>query len=101
MYSTLTFDSPAIFDNWFQYAHEIHYHTTRASSDIIRQNYFDVGHVQQSFTLHTKGATNNYGRKMIRVSGPVIWNRIPENIQKAETIFTFKRRLKQHFFDQY
>ena len=43
MYSTLTFDSPAIFDNWFQYAHEIHDHNTRASSEVIRENHFDVG----------------------------------------------------------
>ena len=34
VYSTLTFDSPAIFDNWFQYAHEIHDHTTRVSTDV-------------------------------------------------------------------
>ena len=101
MYSTLTSDSPAIFDNWFQYAHEIHDHTTRASTDVIRENYFDVGHVEQSFTLHTKGSTNIYGRKMIQVSGPVIWNRIPEDIQKAGSIFTFKKNLKLHIFDQY
>ena len=101
VYSTLTSDSPAIFDNWFQYAHEIHDHTTRASTDVIRENYFDVGHVEQSFTLHTKGATNIYGRKMIQVSGPVIWNRIPEDIQKAGSIFTFKKNLKLHIFDQY
>ena len=101
VYSTLTFDSPAIFDNWFQYAHEIHDHTTRVSTDVIRESYFDVGHVQQSFTLHTKGANNIYGGKMIQVSGPVIWNRIPEDIQKAGSIITFKKNLKLHIFDQY
>ena len=101
VYSTLTFDSPAIFDNWFQYAHEIHDHTTRVSTDVIRESYFDVGHVQQSFTLHTKGANNIYGGKMIQVSGPVIWNRIPEEIQEAGSIFTFKKNLKLHIFDQY
>ena len=101
MYSTLTFDSPAIFDNWFQYAHEIHDHTTRTSTDVIRESYFDVGHVQQSFTLHTKGANNIYGGKMIQVSGPVIWNSIPEDIQKAGSIVTFKKNLKLHIFDQY
>ena len=101
VYSTLTFESPAIFNNWFQYAHEVHDHTTRTSTDVIRENYFDVGQVQQSFTLHTKGATNDYGRKMIQVSGPVIWNRIPDDIKEAGSIFTFKRNLKLHIFDQY
>ena len=38
---------------------------------------------------------------MIQVSGPLIWNRIPEDIQKAGTIFTFKKNLKRHIFDQY
>ena len=101
VYSTLTFDSPTIFNNWFQYAHEIHDHTTRSSTDIIRENYFDIGQVQPSFTLHTKGATNEYGRKMIQVSGPVIWNRIPDDIKEAGSIHTFKKNLKLHIFDQY
>ena len=65
VYSTLTFNSPAIFHNWFQYDHEVHDHNTRASTNVIRESYFDVGHVQQSLTLHTRGATNNYGSKMI------------------------------------
>ena len=101
VYSTLTMDNPAIFGTWFQYDHEIHDYRTRASTNVIRESYFDVGQAQQSFTLHTKGATNSFGRKMIQVSGPLIWNRIPEDIQKAGTIFTFKKNLKRHIFDQY
>ena len=38
---------------------------------------------------------------MIQVSGPVIWNSIPDDIQKAESIFTFKKHLKIHIFEQY
>ena len=38
---------------------------------------------------------------MIQVSGPVIWNRIPEDIQKAGSIVSFKKNLKLHIFDQY
>ena len=101
VYSTLTYDSPAIFEEWFQYDHEVHDHTTRSSMNVITENYFDVGYVQQSFTLHTKGANTDYGRKKIQVSGPLIWNRIPEDIQKAGSIITFKKWLKFHIFDQY
>ena len=101
VYSTLTSDSPAIFDNWFQYDHEVHDHTTRASTNIMRENYFDIGYVEQSFTLHTKGARNNFGRKMIQVTGPIIWNSIPEEIQKAASIFTFKKEYKKYMFSQY
>ena len=101
VYSTLTSDSPAIFDNWFQYDHEVHDHTTRASTNIMRENYFDIGYVEQSFTLHTKGARNNFGRKMIQVTGPIIWNSIPEDIQKVATIYTFKREYKRFIFNEY
>ena len=38
---------------------------------------------------------------MIQKSGPVIWNNIPEHIQDATSITTFKYQLKKHFFDQY
>ena len=38
---------------------------------------------------------------MIQVCGPLIWNRIPEDIQEAGSIFTFKRQLKLHIFNQY
>ena len=62
---------------------------------------FDIGYVEQTFTLHTKGASNEYGRKMIQVSGPVIWNRIPDDIKEAGSIHTFKKNLKLHIFDQY
>ena len=101
VYSTLTDESPAIFDEWFHYAHEVHDHTTRASSNVISENFFEIGHVEQSYTLHTKGAKNIYGSKMIQVSGPIIWNGIPEDIQKAGTILTFKKLLKKLYFSQY
>ena len=101
VFSTLTFDSPAIFNDWFHYDHDVHDHTTRSSSEVIRENYFDVGHVEQSYVLHTKGAKNIYGEKMIQVSGPVIWNSIPDYVRKAESIFTFKKHLKMHFLEHY
>ena len=33
--------------------------------------------------------------------GPLIWNDIPEDIQEAGTILTFKKHLKAHIFNQY
>ena len=33
--------------------------------------------------------------------GPLIWNGIPEDIQEAGTILTFKKHLKDHIFNQY
>ena len=62
---------------------------------------FSLLRLYLSFTLHTKGANNNYGGKMIQVSGPLIWNNIPDDIQEAGTINTFKKQLKLHIFNQY
>ena len=87
--------------NLVLYDHEVHDHTTRMSSEVIRENYFDVGHVEQSYVLHTKGARNKYGENMIQAAGPVIWNDIPDYVQKAESIYTFKKHLKMHFNEQY
>ena len=38
---------------------------------------------------------------MIQKSGPLIWNSIPEYIQDAVSITSFKYLLKKHIFDQY
>ena len=101
VYSTLDMESPRVFDDWFMFTHEIHDHSTRAGADIIQREYFDVGHSEPSLTLHTKGSHNNYGAKMIKVYGPILWNGIPENIQKSTSINTFKMYLKLHFLAQY
>ena len=97
VYSTLMFESPTNFHQWFAYDHEVHDHSTRSSTEIIHDEYFDIGVAVQSFTLHTKGSNNDYGVKMIQKSGPIIWNSIPDNIQKAATINTFKFNLKKYF----
>ena len=43
VFSTLTYEKPAIFDEWFRYDHQVHEHATKASKDVIRENHFDVG----------------------------------------------------------
>ena len=101
VYSTLTLESPSNFHDWFSYDHEIHDHSTRSGAAIIRNDYFDVGVAVQTYTLHTKGSNNKFGEKMIQKSGPVIWNSIPEDIQDAPSITTFKNQFKKHIFDQY
>ena len=101
VFSTLTHDSPMIFDDWFKYKHEVHDHSTRASTNVISVDYFSIGQVENTFSLQTQGSENNYGAKMIQTTGPLIWNDIPDDIQRASTLFTFKKELKQHLFSQY
>ena len=38
---------------------------------------------------------------MIQKSGPIIWNSIPEPIQDATSISSFKNQLKKHLLAQY
>ena len=94
VYSTLTFQSPINFHEWFSYDHEIHNHSTRSGAEIIRQDYFDTGVATQTYTLHTKSSHNKYGENMIHKSGPILWNSIPEHIQGASSISAFKYQLK-------
>ena len=101
VYSALTFEGPSNFHNWFSYAYEVHNHSTRSGAEITRSNYFDIGTAVQTYTLHLKGSNNKFGEKMIKKSGPVIWNSIPRDIQDATSITTFKYQLKKHFLDQY
>ena len=101
VFSTLTFQSPINFHEWFSYDHEIHNHSTRSGAEIIRDEHFDVGVVAQTYTLHTKGSKNKYGENMIQKSGPIIWNNIPAHIQDATSITSFKSQLKKYFFTMY
>ena len=100
VYSTLDFESPRIFHEWFIFNHEIYQHNTRLNSEITQEHYFDVGTVEQSLSLHTKGCKNSYGQKMIQVSGPLVWNSIPAIIQKSSSIHSFKTKLKKHLLGE-
>ena len=38
---------------------------------------------------------------MLKVSGPLLWNSLPENIRNSASLFTLKRDLKKFFLHQY
>ena len=100
VYSTLDFETPQIFHEWFIFNYEVHEHNTRLNSEITQEHHFDVGTVEQSLSLHTRGCKNSYGQKMIQVSGPVVWNSIPAIIQKSPSINSFKTKLKKHLLGE-
>ena len=102
VYQTLCGDSPEIFNDWFKYTHMVHDHATKSSTSIFRENYFDIGTVHQTYTLYVnRGNLVNYGKKMIQIAGPLIWNDLPPEIHDASSIFTFKFHLKNHYIDKY
>ena len=63
---------------------------------------FNVDSVTHSNFLHVKHSRlANYGSKMIRVSGPTLWNRIPQAIRDCKSFYLFKLNVKRFFLDQY
>ena len=102
IFLTLLGQSPAIFTSWFTLSNSIHTHATTSSTIINRDHHFDTGTVTSTKTLFTKGSKlAKYGARMIRVSGPVIWNRLPTEIQDSPSLPTFKIRLKKHLLSIY
>ncbi len=70
-------------------------HALKSSTTVLQKDYFDVGIVSQSLTLHLRRfKTESYGAKMIQVLGPVIWNDLPANIRDSDSIQIFSKHLK-------
>jgi hypothetical protein len=39
-----------------------------------------------------------YGQRTIQSAAAELWNRLPKNIKNADTVSSFKKILKSHFF---
>ena len=80
----------------------VHSHATKFSTSIECEHYFDIGTVQQTYTLYVnKGNLENYCKELIKVLCPIIWNEIPMEIQDAGTLPTFKFHLKNYYIGKY
>ena len=102
VYLTLCNQSPSPFTDWFIYNHLVHDHATSSSSNISQAHYFDVGIEQPTYTLYVKKYNLfNYGKKMIKTLGPLIWNDLPPNIHDETSIHTFKIHLKKNLIGKY
>jgi len=40
----------------------------------------------------------NFGDRAFSVAGPVVWNSLPAAVRHADSLHSFKRRLKSQFF---
>ena len=102
VYLTLCKKSPFLFHNWFKYTHEVHSHSTRSSVVICQDDMLNPATEIPTYTLFTKQSNlHNYGRKMIQVSGPLVWNKLPYDLQDSVSLATFKMYLKIYYIDQY
>ena len=93
---------PQVFSGWFTYTYDIHSYATTSSTNVICENYFDTGEEQPSYSLYAQSSRLKlYGDKLVKVCGPKLWNNIPFYIQDANSIITFKEKLKKYFLLQY
>ena len=44
---------------------------------------------------------SKFGERAFCVSGPLVWNSLPESLRTVDSITTFRHRLKTHFFNIY
>ena len=66
------------------------------------KNYFEIENVTETNILHTQGSRLvNYGAKLLKVAGPILWNSLPTNIRNAKSVHSFKYLLKKLFIDKY
>ena len=102
VYECLSFTTPSLFWNWFTYNHSIHSYNTTSSSKINMKNHLEIENDEGTNKVYTKcSKLVKYGAKKIQVSGPLIWNNIPEYIRNSLSLDKFKQDLKLYFLDKY
>ena len=102
VFSTLCYDSPSIFWDWFVFCHSLHNYATTSSTYIVCEDYFDVGTVNSTYTLRVpKGMLEKYGKRMVKFSGAHFWNELPNDIQDSPSLNTFKEKVKKLYLGQY
>ena len=75
--------------------HDLHGHGTRSNININ-----DNTPVNNSLFI-PYARTTNYGLKQMKVSGPKIWNNLPNNIKNQISLIVFSRNIKSHFISSY
>jgi len=76
---------PRTFSNYFIRATSSHHYSTRSS--------------QSGYLIPSVKTTVR--QRNIRYRGPVIWNKLPTEIQKLSSLFLFKTRLEKYLIDRY
>ena len=84
MYKTLNGLAPDSMLEMFEKQADIHQYSTRS------------GNVGGIFILHRNLSK---GQEAISYAGARLWNGIPIEIRRAQTLETFKGELKRHLFD--
>ena len=80
------------FDHWFKFNYEAHAHLTRSN-----YSYSTLDNTNNLFISF--GRTTNYGLKLIKVSGPKMWNSLPLDIRIKKSLSNFKSSLKKYLLE--
>ena len=60
----------------------------------MMKNHFEIESIVQTNILHTQSSRLvNYGAKMVKVAGPLLWNSLPDNIRNSTSVHMFKNKL--------
>ena len=102
IYSCLSLATPRIFLDWFLINSTIHEHATTSNTVITQHHYFDIGASSSTNCLHNRySKLVNYGGKLLKVAGPILWNSIPLGIRNSPSLPSFKTEFKKYLFEQY
>ena len=104
IFDCLSFNTPRIFWDWFILNYTVHDFNTRSTCDVnvnVR-NIFQIESVTETNILHTRySKLINYGAKLLKVAGPLLWNSLPEGIRNSQSVHQFKFLLKKFLLDDY
>ena len=94
-------NTPSNFWDWFILNHTVHSYNTTSNTIVDMNNNFDIESISETNILHTRcSELANYGAKMLRVAGPLLWNSLPKHIRNSKLIFNLKSNLKKFFADE-
>ena len=54
----------------------------------------------QVYLLFPEFSKSRMGGRAFSYQAPLLWNKLPVNVREAETLYTFKIRLKTFLFDK-
>ena len=102
IFDCLSHNTPQNFWDWFTLNYTMHNYNTVSNTNINMNKKFEVESVSEEYKLHTQcSRLVNYGAKMLKVAGPLIWNSLPKHICNSQSVFTLKTNLKKYLIGQY
>ena len=67
----------------------MHNYNTTSSTSVNINSKYEVESIAETNILHTQcSKLVNYGAKLLRVAGPLIWNNLPEYIRISQSVVT-------------